>query len=227
MPEPTVGEAHPTPAGPRVSVLTVGGLATNCYIVACPTTRGAVIVDPGDNAPAILQRAVEMGVHVTHVLHTHGHFDHISATEGVLTGLPERVLLGAHRADAYLYTAEAAALAESFGYPTAPERALPDLALEDDSVVHVGTLALRVAHTPGHTPGSIVLICEPWCVLAGDTLFRRGIGRTDLAGGDEEAIYVSIMTRLYSLPLDLTVYPGHGPPTTIGEERRLNPFVRA
>lgn len=227
MPEPTPGAANPTSTEPRVSVLPVGELAANCYIVACPTTREATIVDPGDNAPAILQRVRELGVRVTHVLHTHGHFDHISATEGVLAGLPERVPLGAHPADAYLYTAEAAALAETFGYPPIPERALPDLALDDDAVVRVGTLALRVAHTPGHTPGSIALICEPWCVLAGDTLFRRGIGRTDLAGGDEEAIYVSIMTRLYPLVPELRVYPGHGLPTTIDEERRLNPFVRA
>jgi hydroxyacylglutathione hydrolase len=227
MAEPQVGQAHPTPAAPRVSVLPLGELAANCYIIACPATDDAVIVDPGDDAPAILNRARELGVRITHVLHTHGHFDHISATEGVLAGLPERVPLGAHPADAYLYTAEVAALAATFGYPTAPERAMPDLALEDDAIVRVGTLALRVAHTPGHTPGSVALICEPWLVLAGDTLFRRGIGRTDLDGGDEEAIYISIMTRLYPLAPDLTVFPGHGPPTTIGEERQLNPFVRA
>jgi glyoxylase-like metal-dependent hydrolase (beta-lactamase superfamily II) len=210
-----------------VSTLEVGRLAANCYLVACPTTREAVIVDPGDEAPAILDRAKQLGVLVGHVLHTHGHFDHISATEAVLSGLSERVPLGAHNADAYLYTAQAAVLAETFGYPPITQRAMPNLQLEDGAVIRCGTLSLRVIHTPGHTPGSIALLLEPWCLLAGDTLFRRGIGRTDLPGGDEDAIYASIARRLYALAPELTVYPGHGSPTTIGEERRLNPFVRA
>jgi glyoxylase-like metal-dependent hydrolase (beta-lactamase superfamily II) len=210
-----------------VSTLEVGRLAANCYLVACPTTRAAVIVDPGDDAPAILALTAQLGVRVSTVLHTHGHFDHISATEAVLARLPERVPLGAHLGDAFLYGAEAAVLATSFGYPPVAERVMPDLSLDDGVVVRCGTLTLRVIHTPGHTPGSIALLLEPWCLLAGDTLFRRGIGRTDLPGGDEEAIYTSITRRLYALAPELTVYPGHGPPTTIGEERRLNPFVRA
>lgn len=219
--------AHGKDLEPRISALAVGPLAANCYLIACPITHQAAIVDPGDDAPAILQRAREMGVRVTHVLHTHGHFDHIRATEAVLAGLPDRVPLGAHGADAFLYTAEAAALAASFGYPPVEARALPTMPLEDGAEVHLGTLTLRVVHTPGHTPGSISLLLEPWCLLAGDTLFRRGIGRTDLPGGDEEAIYESILTRLYPLATDLIVYPGHGAPTTIGEERGSNPFVRA
>jgi glyoxylase-like metal-dependent hydrolase (beta-lactamase superfamily II) len=106
-------------------------------------------------------------------------------------------------------------------------------------LVEVGTLRLRVIATPGHTPGSVSLLCErgvgddvdkdagegAW-LLSGDTLFRHGIGRTDLPGGDEDAIYESILTRLYPLPAELTVYPGHGAATSIGEERRANPFVR-
>jgi hydroxyacylglutathione hydrolase len=226
MSESSQGAAACVPGGPQISTLPVGSLAANCYLVVCPKTREAVIVDPGADAATILRRAGELDVRVTYVLHTHGHFDHISATEAVLAGLPERVPLGAHPADAYLYTPESGAIAESFGYPAVAERAIPDLALEDDAELRVGTLTLRVLHTPGHTPGSITLLIEPWCALSGDTLFRRGIGRTDLPGGDEEAIYVSIMTRLYPLAPDLTVYPGHGAPTTIGEERRLNPFVR-
>jgi hydroxyacylglutathione hydrolase len=226
MSETSQGAAVPSPGSPRVSTVPVGSLAANCYVVACPETHEAVVVDPGADAAAILKCVREMDVRVTHVLHTHGHFDHISATEAVVAGLPARVPLGAHPADAYLYTPEAAAMAESFGYPAVAERMLPDLALEDDVELRVGTLTLRVVHTPGHTPGSITMRIEPWCAFAGDTLFRRGIGRTDLPGGDEEGIYVSIMTRLYPLAPDLIVYPGHGPPTTIGEERRLNPFVR-
>jgi glyoxylase-like metal-dependent hydrolase (beta-lactamase superfamily II) len=221
------GAAPGSPDAPLVSTLEVGRLAANCYLVACPATREAVIVDPGDDASAILTRAAQLGVRVTTVLHTHGHFDHISATEAVLAGLPERVPLGGHRADAFLYTAEAAALAASFGYSSVTARAMPDLSLDDGVKVRCGMLTLQVIHTPGHTPGSIALLLEPWCLLAGDTLFRRGIGRTDLPGGDEDSIYRSITQRLYTLAPELVVYPGHGPPTTIGEERRLNPFVRA
>jgi glyoxylase-like metal-dependent hydrolase (beta-lactamase superfamily II) len=159
------------------------------------------------------------------VLHTHGHFDHIGATEAVLAGLGAPVPLAAHPADRYLYDAEQRAMGAHFGYALPDTMALPDVALTDDGTVEVGDLRLRVVHTPGHTPGSISLVCGDIC-LSGDTLFRRGIGRTDLLGGDEEAIYESILTRLYPLPPETRVFPGHGPTTTIGEERRANPFVR-
>src|SRR5205807_2521145 len=97
--------------------------------------------------------------------------------------------------------------------------------LQDTGIVTVGTLRLEVIHTPGHTPGSISLLCGD-TLFAGDTLFHRGIGRTDLLGGDEEAIVESIVTRLYTLAPDVRVLPGHGPATSIDAERRLNPFVR-
>jgi hydroxyacylglutathione hydrolase len=220
-------QAEPTPvAAPIVEALAVGALAANCYLIVCPTTRQAAIVDPGDEAERILGRVRALAIDVTHVLHTHGHFDHISATEAVLAGLPAGVQLGAHPADAYLYTGEFAAFAASLGYPVPDVRARPTLALEEGVEVAVGSLRLRVLHTPGHTPGSVSLLCAPWCVLTGDTLFRRGIGRSDLAGGDEDALYASIETRLYTLDPALVAYPGHGASTTIGEERRLNPFVR-
>lgn len=220
-------QAEPAPAAaPIVEALAVGALAANCYLIVCPTTRQAAIVDPGDAAERILGRVRALAIDVTHVLHTHGHFDHISATEAVLAGLPAGVQLGAHPADAYLYTGEFVAFAASLGYPVPDVRARPTLALEDGVEVAVGSLRLRALHTPGHTPGSVSLLCAPWCVFTGDTLFRRGIGRSDLAGGDEDALYASIETRLYTLDPDLVAYPGHGASTTIGEERRLNPFVR-
>jgi hydroxyacylglutathione hydrolase len=227
--EHSAARSEPAPAptaAPIVETMAVGALQANCYLVVCPTTRRAVILDPGDEAERILERTRALGATVTHVLHTHGHFDHISATEAVLAGLPADVQLGAHPADAYLYTSEMASLAASLGYPAPKERARPALALEDGVEVAVGTLRLRVIHTPGHTPGGVSLLCAPWCVFTGDTLFRRGIGRTDLNGGDEDALYESIATRLYTLDPTLTAYPGHGDATTIGAERRFNPFVR-
>lgn len=213
----------------------VGELAANCYLVVCPRTQAAMVVDPGDEAERILARIRERGVTVAKILHTHGHFDHISATEALLAGLDAPVPVLAHPADGYLYSREARRWGEQFGYPLPESLSLPDSTIADGMLVEVGTLRLRVIATPGHTPGSICLFYEPqdagdasagaW-LLSGDTLFRRGIGRTDLPGGDEDAIYESILTRLYPLPAELLVLPGHGGATTIGEERRMNPFVR-
>ncbi len=211
---------------PIIEALPVGALQANCYLLQCPATHQAVIIDPGDEAERILSRVPVNGAQITHIIHTHGHFDHISATEQVLAGLSADVALAAHPADAYLYGAEAMAIAAAFDYPAPVNRAMPQVTLDEGAELEVGTLRLRVLHTPGHTPGGICLLVEPWCVFSGDTLFKRGIGRTDLEGGDEDALYASIERRLYPLNPALTVYPGHGPSTTIGEERRLNPFVR-
>jgi len=226
-------EEHPVIEG-----FAVGALAANCYLVVCPQTGEALVVDPGDEAERILARIRERGVTVARILHTHGHFDHISATEALLAGLGTTVPVLAHPADAYLYTQESRGWGEQFGYPLPERLTVPDSTITDGMLVEVGTLRLRVIATPGHTPGSVSLLCEPddgaeaadtgegaW-LISGDTLFRHGIGRTDLPGGDEDAIYESILTRLYPLPAELTVYPGHGAATSIGEERRANPFVR-
>ncbi len=223
----------------------VGELDANCYLIVCPRTRAAMVVDPGTEAERILARIRDRGVTVVKILHTHGHFDHISATEALLAGLDAPVPVLAHPADSYLYSREARSWGVQFGYPLPESLSLPDSTITDGMLIEVGTLRLRVIATPGHTPGSICLFYEPrdagdasdasagaeeahegaW-LLSGDTLFRRGIGRTVLPGGDEDAIYESILTRLYPLPADLLVFPGHGGATTIGEERRMNPFVR-
>ena len=217
--------------GPIVEGFAVGALAANCYLIVCPETGAAMVVDPGDESERILARIRERGVGVAKILHTHGHFDHISATEALLAALETPMPVLAHPADAYLYTPESRGWGAQFGYPLPEHLAAPDSTITDDSSVEVGTLRLRVIATPGHTPGSISLLYQPadatgaW-LLSGDTLFRRGIGRTDLPGGDEDAIYESIQTRLYPLPAGTLVFPGHGDPTTIGEERRANPCVR-
>jgi hydroxyacylglutathione hydrolase len=215
------------PGAPVIEGLPVGMLEANCYLVTCPETRQTVIVDPGAEPERILERVRVRGLEVVSILHTHGHFDHISATEAVRAGLPRAVPVAAHPEDRYLYAPAARAMGAPYGYalPGAPIE--PEVTLRDGDEVPVGTLRLRVVHTPGHTPGSLSVICGPRDILSGDTLFRRGIGRTDLPGGDEDALYESILTRLYTLPPEMRVYPGHGPATTIGEERRGNPFVQA
>lgn len=223
--DPTGGRADPS-ADPIIECIAVGALAANCYLITCPTTRRMLVVDPGAEAERILAHIGDRIGDLGAILHTHGHFDHIGATEALLAALPAPVPLLAHPADRYLYEAAARAQGAAFGYPPPERPALPDTPLEDGAVVAVGALRLRVVHTPGHTPGGVSLVLGEECIFSGDTLFRRGIGRTDLLGGDEEQLYASITTRLYPLPERLTVYPGHGPATTIGEERRHNPFVR-
>jgi hydroxyacylglutathione hydrolase len=213
-------------ANPVVSILPNGALQANCYIVMCPTTHEAMVVDPGAEPERILAAVREMGARVTRIVHTHGHFDHIGATEALLAGLSAPVPVFAHPADAYLYTPEARAMGASMGYLAPEHLVTPDADLHDGDEVPVGTLRFAVIATPGHTPGGVCLRSGN-LLLSGDTLFRRGIGRTDLPGGDEEAIYESILTRLYPLPPDTRVLPGHGPATTIGEERQSNPFVQA
>lgn len=211
---------------PRIEAVPVGALQANCYVLTCPNTGACLLVDPGAELEAILERVRTVGGRVAAIVHTHGHFDHISATEAVLAALPQPVPVLAHPADAYLYDRQARMLGAMYGYALPDTLAMPDGELADGGEVAFGDVRLRVLHTPGHSPGSVSLICGDTFVLSGDTLFRRGIGRTDLPGGDEEAIYESIAGRLYTLPEAMVVYPGHGPATTIGEERRLNPFVQ-
>lgn len=219
------GDGEPG-APPIIAALPTGAIQANCYVVMCPATDDAMVVDPGAEAERILEAIQQMGARVTRIVHTHGHFDHIGATEALLAGLPARVPVAAHPADSYLYTAEARAMGALFGYPAPEQPVMPDEELRDGDELRVGDLRFRVIATPGHTPGSVSLRASD-LLLSGDTLFRRGIGRTDLPGGDEEAIYESILTRLYPLPATTRVLPGHGPETTIGEERRSNPFVQA
>lgn len=215
------------PAEPRVEQIPVGALEANCYLVTCPSTGETILLDPGAEPEKILDRVRQLGITVTLIAHTHGHFDHISATEAVLAGLGKRVPVLGNRADEYLYQPEERARAVTmFGYPAIAEPLTPQWDIADGAVLRAGTVALEVIATPGHTPGSVCLRAGDACIFTGDTLFARGIGRTDLPGGDEDAIYASITDRLYTLPGGLIAYPGHGPATTIEDERRNNPFVR-
>ena len=212
---------------PTISCIANGMLQANCYLLICPETGEALLIDPGAEPERILEHIRSAGCRIVRILHTHGHFDHISATEAILSGLDAPVPVAAHPADLYLYRREARARGLQYGYELPETLVVPQEHLEDGSEVRCGKLRVEVIHTPGHTPGSISLICGTTCVFTGDTLFHHGIGRTDLAGGDEDAIYHSILTRLYPLAESLEVFSGHGPGTTIGEERHANPFVQA
>ncbi len=206
-----------------IETIVVGPFQCNCSIVADEATREAVVVDPGDEGERIARALVRAGVTTVALLHTHGHLDHIGATGELaeLTKAPIRL----HAADRPLYDRlpEQAAM---FGIEAAPPPP-PDAPLVDGEVIRFGKSALRVIHTPGHTPGSVCFLLqgEKPILFSGDTLFQRSIGRTDLWGGDTEAILASIRRRLFALPGDTPVICGHGPGTTIEEEKRLNPFA--
>ncbi len=210
-------------ASPRVETFPVGPLQCNCTILADPVSREAVVIDPGDEPERILRALEAEKLHVVALLHTHAHLDHITGSRAVkeATGAPIRL----HADDRPLYDAlpEQAAL---FGF-RADAPLPPDAAIADGEIVRFGPYRLRAIHTPGHTPGSTCFSLEGDVprLFSGDTLFRRSIGRTDLWGGDTDAILGSIRGRLFTLAGDTPVVCGHGPDTTIDEEKRLNPFA--
>ena len=206
---------------PIIACVTVGDFEENCYLYACPHTHEAVIIDPGDEAERILKRIHELELIPKYIINTHGHIDHICAIDSVSAVYP--VPLAIHAADVPLYTDEN--VARMFGRTAPLVRRKPDMLLQEGDHFSFGTLTLEVLHTPGHTPGGVCLVSRPYCVFSGDTLFNRGIGRTDLPGGDYEQIATSIREKLYTLEEDLVVFPGHGTPTTILEEKYENPFV--
>jgi hydroxyacylglutathione hydrolase len=208
---------------PAIETFPVGPLQCNCTILADEASGEAVVIDPGGDPERILRALESMRARPVALLHTHAHLDHITGSRRVkeATAAPIRL----HPADRPLYDAlpEQAAF---FGLSA--ERPLaPDEPLADAETIRFGPYALRAMHTPGHTPGSVCFALEGDSPLlfSGDTLFRRSIGRTDLWGGDTGAILSSIREKLFRLPGDLPVVCGHGPGTTIDEEKRLNPFA--
>ena len=201
----------------------VGPLHCNCTILGDELTHEAVVVDPGDNLPEILSRLQKHGLTLRQIIVTHAHIDHVggAALLKKVTGAP--VFLNKH--DLELLSAMDMQ-AGWLGVPT-PEVAPPDASADDHTKIGLATLPAEVIHTPGHTPGSICLLFSGQnLLLAGDTLFAGSIGRTDLPGGDGRQILRSLRDRLLVLPDTTRVLPGHGPETTIGEERQSNPFLQ-
>jgi hydroxyacylglutathione hydrolase len=199
--------------------LEVGPFATNCYIVGDRRGGQGMIVDPGDEADRILAVVKKLGLDIKHIVLTHGHIDHIGALSEVKEATGADVVV--HTDD--LATLKDRLLSVILGIPYRTPPAIDRLLKDGDSVV-VGGLAFAVIHTPGHTPGGICLLGEG-VVFTGDTLFQYGIGRGDLPGGSYEKLVDSIRSRLMVLDDDVVVYPGHGPETTVGTERRGNPFL--
>ncbi len=210
-------------AAPVRRTIPVGPLQCNCTILFDAGSRDAVVIDPGDEGDRIVAEIEKANLRVSALLHTHAHFDHIGGSAAVAAGTGASIRL--HADDAPLYDAlpEQAALFGLSASSPSP-RGAP---LSDGEVIRFGAFSVTAIHTPGHTPGSTCFLSDGASpiLFSGDTLFRRSIGRTDLWGGDTELILQSIRQKLFSLPAETPVVCGHGPDTTIGEEKRANPFV--
>jgi len=202
--------------------LAVGSFMANCYIVGCEKTKEAMVVDPGDEGERILARIKELGLKPKVIVATHAHGDHVSAVGEIKAATGAEFLL--HEAEApglKLLDYFSSLFGTSFVGPPAPDRLV-----KDGDTILFGDLKFQVVHTPGHSPGGICLLGEG-AVFTGDTLFAQGIGRSDLPGGDYHVLMAAIRSRLLSLPDETVVYPGHGPETSIGYERRYNPYLTA
>ena len=200
--------------------LAVGPIMANCFILGCEKTREAVVIDPGDEADRILLKLAEDKLRVKHIINTHGHFDHVGANKRMKTATGADLLI--HPADAPLLE-HLAASAAAFGM-ACEDSPPPDRMLAEGEKIAFGEMSLQVIHTPGHTPGGVSLYSNGY-VFVGDTLFAGSIGRTDFPGGDYDTLIASIQKKLFPLGDDVRVFTGHGPETSIGRERRYNPFA--
>jgi len=201
-------------------VIIVGALDTNCYLVFCEESLECAVVDPGAEAeriiPVILKRQLKPVV----ILNTHGHVDHIGANRDIKErfGVP----LCIHSLDSQLLTkAQQSELSFFLGAKESPPA---DSLLQDGERIKIGNSFLQVLHTPGHSPGSVSFLSDNF-LLSGDSLFWGGVGRTDLPGGSWKDLENSIKTKILTLPDELIVLPGHGPSTSVGEEKDSNPFI--
>jgi len=200
--------------------LVVGPIMANCFIIGCEKTRKAAVIDPGDESSRILMKLAEHKLTVEYIINTHGHFDHVGANRKLKEATGAKLVIHALDQSMLKVLSETSA---AFGL-SVENSPPPDQTVQDGDIIQFGEIILTVLHTPGHTPGGISLHTDG-VVFVGDTLFAGSIGRTDFPGGDFDTLISSIKNKLYSLGDQVIVYTGHGPETTIGREKRSNPFA--
>lgn len=207
----------------QFEIVPVTPFQQNCSIIWCDETKEAAMVDPGGDIHLLKEKAQQLGLTVTKLILTHGHLDHVGGTEPLAKelGIP---VVGPHKEDAF-WLQGLPRQSEMFGFPMT-EAFDPDQWLDEGDTVTVGNQTLSVLHTPGHTPGHVVLYSKDANVaFVGDVLFKGGIGRTDFPKGDYQTLIDSIKGKLWPLGNEVTFIPGHGPISTFGSERASNPFV--
>ncbi|MDA3898103.1 MAG: MBL fold metallo-hydrolase [Desulfobacteraceae bacterium] len=204
-----------------IKTLAVGPIMANCYIVGCENTKEAVVIDPGDEADKILMALAESQLTVKYIINTHGHFDHVGANKKMKEATGAEILI--HTADAEMLE-QISIASQAFGMSV--ENSPPaDRTIDEEDQITFGDITFNVIHTPGHSLGGISLSTDG-VVFVGDSLFYGSIGRTDFPGGDYNTLISSIKNKLFPLGDDVVVYTGHGPETTIGQEKRMNPFLK-
>jgi hydroxyacylglutathione hydrolase len=203
-----------------LQMLTVGPLQTNCYILGDEKSKEAVVIDPAGDFEDIKKQLNKSKLRVKYIILTHGHFDHTGALAQLKKTTGAEILI--HSADASMLSQSTPA--QPFFLDSGTDPCPADRTLKDGDTIEFGSNVLEVLHTPGHTPGGISLLIDKM-IFTGDTLFCGSVGRTDLPGGSYRKLMDSIKTKLLSKDDDYVIYPGHGPESTIGEERRDNPFL--
>jgi len=199
--------------------LVVGPIQANCYILGCERTREAAVIDPGGDSDKILINLAKDKLRCVYIINTHGHFDHSAENRRLKEVTGAQLLI--HRGDAPMIMHQGAS-GRSLGV-NVDNSPPPDRYLKEGDIVTFGDISLKVLHTPGHSPGGISLFSDK-IVFVGDTLFAGSIGRTDLPGGDYESLIRNVREKIFPLGDDVVIYPGHGPKTTVGRERKSNPF---
>ncbi len=194
---------------------------TNTLLLWDDQSKEALLIDPSAPSDSLLAHIQELGLKVPYIINTHGHGDHIGGNTFFSEHLHAKVMI--HPADAHMLTDNRKNFSEYMGTPLQCKKA--DILMDEQTQLKLGIHEIKVLHTPGHTPGGICLLADMF-LISGDTLFELSIGRTDLPGGSHAQIIKSIQDKLYTLSADTVVYPGHGPRTSIGMEKKNNPFVR-
>ena len=205
----------------NIEQMKVGFMDVFCYIISCPRTNEALVIDPAGDEERVVERLKQKDLDLKYIVNTHGHPDHTCGNGQVKDLTGARIVM--HELDDKMFnSSEGQAMAKQWGFPISPPA---DMCVNDNDKIEVGDISIEVIHTPGHSPGGICLLGEG-NLFTGDTLFVGAIGRTDLPGGDFDTLIGSIKDKLFPLGGDYEVYSGHGPKTTIGFEKQHNPFLQ-
>jgi len=206
-----------------IETFILGAIDNNIYLVSDPKTKEAVLIDPAIPSGKVLDHIREMDLHLTQIWITHAHFDHIGGVRWFVDKSENPIQVFMHQQALPLW--ENAGGARDFGFDFEPGPA-PDHMIQENETLSVGAFTFNVLHTPGHTPGHVTYYCEQAkAAFCGDLIFYHGVGRTDLAGSDPDALTKSITEKIFTLPGGTKLYPGHGKATTVAEEIQNNPFI--